>query len=65
MKSWRIVSCFPSADSQLIQTVPNFEVRVIGGVTGWENLGIHADEAIVWACLTFSIPSADLVLQWQ
>ena len=41
------------------------EVRVIGGVTGWENLGTHADETIVWACLTFSILSADLVLQWQ
>jgi uncharacterized membrane protein len=41
------------------------EVRVIGGVTGWENLGAHADETIVWACLAFSILSADLVLQWQ
>lgn len=41
------------------------EVRVIGGVTGWENLGGKADETIVWACLAFSILSADLVLQWQ
>ena len=41
------------------------EGRVIGGVTGWENLGIHANETIVWACLAFSILSADLVLQWQ
>jgi len=41
------------------------EVRVIGGVTGWENLDAHANETIVWACLAFSILSADLVLQWQ
>ena len=41
------------------------EGRVIGGVTGWENLGVHATETIVWACLAFSILSADLVLQWQ
>jgi uncharacterized membrane protein len=41
------------------------EGRVVGGVTGWENLGNHADETIVWACLAFSIISADLVLQWQ
>jgi uncharacterized membrane protein len=39
------------------------EVRVIGGVTGWENLDAHATETIVWACLAFSILSADLVLQ--
>jgi hypothetical protein len=41
------------------------EVRVIGGVTGWENLGTQESETIVWACLAFSILSADLVLQWQ
>ena len=41
------------------------EVRVIGGVAGWENLDVHANETIVWACLAFSILSADLVLQWQ
>ncbi len=41
------------------------EVRVIGGVTGLENLDVHANETIVWACLAFSILSADLVLQWQ
>ena len=41
------------------------EVRVVGGITGWENLGNRADETIVWACLAFSILSADLVLQWQ
>jgi len=41
------------------------EGRVIGGVTGWEDLGAHASETIVWACLAFSILSADLVLQWQ
>jgi uncharacterized membrane protein len=41
------------------------EGRVIGGLTGWENLDIHASETIVWVCLAFSILSADLVLQWQ
>lgn len=41
------------------------EVRVIGGVTGWENLGSGAIETIVWACLAFSILAADIVLQWQ
>ena len=41
------------------------EVRVIGGLGGWENLDNHANETIVWACLAFSILSADLVLQWQ
>jgi uncharacterized membrane protein len=39
--------------------------RVVGGVTGWEYLGNHIDETIVWACLAFSILSADLVLQFQ
>jgi uncharacterized membrane protein len=41
------------------------EGRVVGGVSGWENLDVHANETIVWACLAFSILSADLVLQWQ
>ena len=41
------------------------EVRVIGGVTGLETLDTQANETIVWACLAFSILSADLVLQWQ
>jgi uncharacterized membrane protein len=41
------------------------EGRVIGGVTGWENLDIRVTETIGWCCLVFSIPLADLVLQWQ
>jgi len=41
------------------------EVRVIGGVGGWGDLDVHANETIVWACLAFSILLADLVLQWQ
>lgn len=41
------------------------EGRVIGGLGGWENLGAPANETILWVCLTFSILSADLVLQWQ
>jgi uncharacterized membrane protein len=41
------------------------EVRVIGGLGGWEDFDIHANETIVWFCLAFAILSADLVLQWQ
>jgi hypothetical protein len=41
------------------------EVRVVGGVTGWDNLGIAVTETIVWSCLAFAILFADLVLQWQ
>ncbi len=41
------------------------EVRVIAGVTGWERLGEHAIETIVWVCLAFSLLLADAVLQWQ
>jgi len=41
------------------------EVRVVGGVSGFENLGAHADEIILWVCTAFSILAADLVLQWQ
>jgi hypothetical protein len=31
----------------------------------WDTLDVHVNETIVWACLAFSILSADLVLQWQ
>lgn len=41
------------------------EVRVVAGVTGWENLGDAANEAIVWGCLGFSLLFADIVLQLQ
>ncbi len=41
------------------------EDRVIGGATGWDQLGPRVDEIIVWGCLAFAILSADLVLQWQ
>ena len=39
------------------------EVRVISGITGWE--GPAATETIVWMCVAFAIPLADMVLQWQ
>jgi uncharacterized membrane protein len=39
------------------------EVRVVGGVTGWENLGDAANTAIVFACVAFSILIADIILQ--
>jgi uncharacterized membrane protein YozB (DUF420 family) len=41
------------------------EVRVILGVTGWENLGPAAVETVVWVCNVLAILLADLVLQWQ
>jgi uncharacterized membrane protein len=41
------------------------EVRVIGGITGWDTLGDAATETIVWACVAFSLLFADVVLQWQ
>jgi uncharacterized membrane protein len=41
------------------------EVRVVQGVTGWENLGLAATETVVWSCLAFSLLSADIVLQAQ
>lgn len=40
------------------------EVRVIGGVTGWESIP-GADETIVWCCLAFSLLAADIAIQWQ
>lgn len=40
------------------------EVRVIGGVTGLDN-NVKAIETIVWTCLIFAVPLADIVLQWQ
>jgi len=41
------------------------EVRVILGVTRWENLGTPAVETVVWTCLAFSLLAADIVLQFQ
>jgi uncharacterized membrane protein len=41
------------------------EVRVVGGVTGWERLGPSAIETIVWMCVAFSLLFADIVLQWR
>ncbi len=41
------------------------EGRVVAGVTGWEVLGEHAVETIVWGCLAFSLLFADVVLQLQ
>ncbi|HEY2646005.1 MAG TPA: DUF2306 domain-containing protein [Candidatus Acidoferrales bacterium] len=40
-------------------------VRVIGGVTHWEDLGPHVNEVIVWSCTVSSIFVADLILQGQ
>jgi uncharacterized membrane protein YozB (DUF420 family) len=41
------------------------EVRVILGITGWENLGEPVAETVVWVCLGFSLFLANIVLQVQ
>ena len=41
------------------------EVRVILGITGWENPGESVGETVVWTCLGFSLFLADIVLQVQ
>lgn len=38
------------------------QVRVIAGLTGWEALGDAAMETIVWTCVAFAYPLADLTL---
>jgi uncharacterized membrane protein YozB (DUF420 family) len=38
------------------------EVRVILGVTGWETLGVAVVETVVWTCVAFAYPLADIVL---
>jgi hypothetical protein len=48
-------------DPQLSVALVSLEVRVILGITGWENLG----ESVVWTCLGFSLFLADIVLQVQ
>ena len=41
------------------------EGRVILGVTGWERLGPHVVETVVWCCVGFSLLIGDIVLQLQ
>jgi len=41
-----------------------FEVRLISGVLGLDD-SVGATQTIIWICLAFSIPMADLVLQLQ
>lgn len=40
------------------------EVRLISGLGGWDN-SATAGETIVWMCLIFAYPLADIVLNWQ
>jgi len=40
------------------------EVRVVSGLTGWENLGDRVNEAIVWGCISMSLLFADIVIHW-
>jgi uncharacterized membrane protein len=39
--------------------------RVALGLTGLENSSIGMIQAVIWMCIAFSIPIADMVLQWQ
>jgi uncharacterized membrane protein len=39
-----------------------FEVRVIGGLTGWDDTPA-TDEIVVWTCVALGYPVADTVLQ--
>jgi len=42
-----------------------FEVRVILGVTGWDRpVNFATVEAVLWACLAFSVLLGDLANQW-
>lgn len=41
------------------------EVRVVLGLTHWENLGIGVTETVVWACNIFALLSADMVILCQ
>ena len=41
------------------------EVRIVLGVTGWENLDTHVSEAVVWGCNVFAWMAADIALQIQ
>ena len=40
------------------------EVRVISGVFGFDN-NTAATEVIVWMCVIFAVPIADIVLNWR
>ncbi len=40
------------------------EVRVISGVFGFDNNPM-ATEIIVWMCVIFAVPIADIVLNWR
>lgn len=42
-----------------------FEGRLILGVTGWENLDVSIQEAVIWACLASSILLADVANHWH
>jgi uncharacterized membrane protein YozB (DUF420 family) len=38
------------------------EVRVILGLTGWDTLGVAVVETVVWTCVAFAYPLADVLL---
>ncbi len=40
------------------------EVRVISGIVGFDN-SLMATEVLVWMCVIFSVPLADIVLNWS
>lgn len=42
-----------------------FEGRFVGGITGWELMGVEIVQAIIWACLIFALIAAEVVNNWQ
>jgi hypothetical protein len=39
--------------------------RFVLGITGWETLGVEIAQAIIWACLAFSVLLGDVAIHWR
>jgi hypothetical protein len=39
--------------------------RFVLGITGWETLGVEIVQAIIWACLAFSVLLGDVAIHWR
>lgn len=39
--------------------------RFVLGITGWEALGVEIAQAIIWACLAFSVLLGDVAIHWR
>jgi hypothetical protein len=42
-----------------------FEGRLILGLTGLETASVEMVQAVIWSCLALSVPSADIVNDWD